>query len=167
MACIHPAQRASETVFYRWTRVEYTRHRPDTAPRQLHSPHANQSFVLSDRLLGIDLTIISAALDRVSDKWLKSNKSKVQGVYLPKKEFDALTTEEFTRIEEKLAHVERRKFVMGTLRKAFEIRGVVVKRNTFLEELELPMGPVEEDAFRARGGAAHGGGRSRRRSVEA
>jgi hypothetical protein len=108
--------------------------------------------------LGIDLTIISAALDRVSDKWLKSNKSKAQGVYLAKKEFDALTTDEFARIEAKLAHVEGREFVMGTLRKAFEVRGVVVKRNTFLKELKLPVGPVEEAAFRARGGAAHGGG---------
>lgn len=107
---------------------------------------------------GIDLTIISAALDRVSDKWLKSNKSKVQGVYLPKKEFDTLTTEEFAQIEAKLARVEGREFVMGTLRKAFEIRGVVVKRNTFLKEIKLPIGPVEEAAFRARGGAAHGGG---------
>ncbi len=107
---------------------------------------------------GIDLTIISAALDRVSDKWLKSNKSKARGVYLPKKEFDALTTEEFARIEAKLTHVEGQEFVMGTLRKAFEIRGVVVKRNTFLDEIKLPVGPVEEAAFRARGGAAHGGG---------
>jgi len=63
VACIHPAQRASETVFYRWTRVEYTRHRPDTAPRQLHSPHANQSFVLSDRLLVMQHSVTNIPLD--------------------------------------------------------------------------------------------------------
>ena len=104
----------------------------------------------------VGLMSIAAAVEGLAGRWLRSNKSKTQGVYLPKHEYEALTRDEFIAIKEKLGQIPNSDFILRTLEGAFEIRGVAVRRDAFLTEIGLPVGPVEREAFKARHPAAHG-----------
>jgi hypothetical protein len=117
-----------------------------------------QYWLAREATADVGLMIISAAVNGLATRWLQSSRSKTQGIYLPKDEFSALTRGEFTAIREKLAHIPGRDFIMRTLESAFEIRGVVLKRDTFLSEIDLPIGSVEREAFKARNAPAHGTG---------
>ncbi len=107
---------------------------------------------------GIDLLIAAAALERLMDRWLRSRRSKTGNVYLSGREFKAITRDEFAAIAAKLEGVAGQEYIMRTLENAFEIRGVRAKRDAFFSELGLPIGPIEDQALKARNPVAHGYG---------
>lgn len=107
---------------------------------------------------GIDLLIAAAALERLMDRWLRSRRSKTGNVYLSGREFKAITRDEFAAITAKLEGVAGQEYIMRTLENAFEIRGVRAKRDAFFSELGLPIGPIEDQALKARNPVAHGYG---------
>jgi len=111
--------------------------------------------------LGIDLLVASAGLDRLTNRWPWSAGSKKRGVFLEAKEFKRITRGEFKAIAAKLEGVEGKEHIMRALNAAYEIRGVRAKRDVFFAELGLPVGPVEEQALKARNPVAHGYGTSR------
>jgi hypothetical protein len=104
------------------------------------------------------LTRISAAVDGLATRWLKSARAKTRGVYLPKEEYDSLTHSDFATIRQKLALVADRDSIIRILEGAFDIRGVAEKRTQFLRELGLQIGATELAAFKARHAPAPGTG---------
>ncbi len=105
---------------------------------------------------GIDLPIISAAVETLAGKWLKSNKSQTQGVYLPKEQYDAIVRDSFAAISQQLEGVAGKERIMRTLENAYQITGVRAKIDTFFSELGLPIGPAENKTINARHAPAHG-----------
>lgn len=105
--------------------------------------------------LGANLPVLATSVEMLKRTWYASRQSKSRGVYMPKKEFDALLGEELTAIEEKLREIEYGDRMASRMRNAFNL-GSNESMEVFLEELGLPIGSTERSAMRARNPMAHG-----------
>lgn len=105
--------------------------------------------------LGENLPVLASSVEMLKKNWYSSKKSKSRGVYMPKKEFDALLEDELAAIEEKLGGVEYGDRMTRRIRNAFNL-GSSESIEFFLEELGLPIGPNERSALKARNPMAHG-----------
>jgi hypothetical protein len=88
--------------------------------------------------------------------WLTSKNSRTQGTYLPGKQYNRLLREELVSIRKKLNTVENGKRIFNNIQYAYNISSGRARRDTFLREIGLEIGAVEEQAITARHGMAHG-----------
>jgi len=102
----------------------------------------------------IDIPIFASGLEILAGAWFKAGKSRSKGKYLPKEEFDGLLGDELKTASVKLKSVQFGDRMLRKLQGAFETSGNERLR-WFFDEMELPVGSVEEDALRARNQAVH------------
>lgn len=112
-------------------------------------------WLFEQTLLGTNIPVLATSVEMLKRAWYRSTRSKSRGVYMPKKEFDGLLGEELTAIEEKLRDVEYGDRMARRIRNGFNL-GSNESVEFFLEELGLPIGPVERSAIQARNPMAHG-----------
>ena len=112
-------------------------------------------WLFEELSLGANLPVLATSVEMLKRAWYSSRRSKSQGVYMPKKEFDELLGEELAAVEEKLREVEHGDRMASRMRNAFNF-GSNESVEFFLEELGLPIGPTERSAMRARNPMAHG-----------
>jgi hypothetical protein len=112
-------------------------------------------WLFEETPLGANIPVLATSVEMLKRAWYKSTRSKSRGVYMPKKEFDELLGEELRAIEEKLRGVEYGDRISRRIRNSFNL-GANESMEFFLEELGLPIGPVERSAIKARNPMAHG-----------
>lgn len=102
------------------------------------------------------LPIISAALEGLIQKCIKSNKFKIKSVYMEKKEFDKLLYEEMTKISEKLDKKEFKDKILRRIQNSYNM-SASDRFSYFFDCINLEIGEIEKKAISARHGVAHGG----------
>ncbi len=113
-------------------------------------------YWLSNELpIGANLPTLATGVETLASSWLKSNKSKSKGVYLPKDEFDELVKDELETIDKKLGGVEYSDRIMRRLSSAYSMGGNEQLR-FFFDEIGLALSEAEWEAIRQRNFMAHG-----------
>ncbi len=102
----------------------------------------------------IDVPIFASGLEILAGAWFKASKSRSKGKYLPKEQFDGLLGDELKTASEKLKNLKFGDRMLRKLQGAFETSGNERLR-WFFDEIELPVGSMEEDALKARNQAVH------------
>jgi hypothetical protein len=105
--------------------------------------------------LGTDIPVLAAAVEGLATSWFKSRTSETKGVYMPKKDFDQLLEDEFRKIYEKLEDLDYAERIMNRLRGAYNM-GLNERPQFFFDEINLPIGEIENAAIRSRNKPAHG-----------
>ena len=145
--------------YYKWGKVEkvlkelipqYLRLRND-----LNLKDALWSYWISDDVpTGTNIPILANALEVLKKGWFKSTKSKTKGVYLPKKKFDELLSDNFEAIEKKLEGQEYADRILRRMKGSFNM-GVNESLDFFFEEIKLQIGEIERKAIKARNSMIH------------
>ena len=109
---------------------------------------------------GTNLPILAAAVESIINGWFKYKKSKSQGVYMKKEEFETLLKEEIEDIKRKLEtrKLERKpngEKVIAKILKAYEF-GIMERYRIFFDEIELPIDDHEWEAIKERHKFVHG-----------
>lgn len=112
-------------------------------------------WVSLDLPIGINLPILSSGIEAIAKGWFKTNKSKTKGVYLSKKEYDSILSNEINAIEEKLKNIEYGEKMINKIKNAFNM-GANDRLRFFFNEIGLKIGNVEEQTIKARNSMAHG-----------
>lgn len=115
-----------------------------------------------DSPIWVILPIISAALEGLIQKCIKSNNFKIKGVYMEKKEFDELLSEEMTKISEKLDTKnfgDKKEFKDKIFKKIQNSYNMSAsdRFSYFFDSINLEIGKIENTTIKARHGVAHGG----------
>ncbi|WP_304047040.1 hypothetical protein [Methanobrevibacter gottschalkii] len=124
----------------------------------LNEDEMDLSYVIHQLLLSMivpveaEIVMIGACLDKLSEIWFKSSKSKSKGELIEKKKFDELIEEYVDGL--KISFKDYPK-VFVKIENAFQASGKQ-RVDFFLEELELETGDVEKDARFYRNKPAHG-----------
>lgn len=124
-----------------------------------------------DSLIWVSLPIISAALEGLIQKYIKSNKFKFKSVYMEKKDFDELLHEEMTTISEKLdtkefdGKTEYRDKILNRIHNSYHM-SASDRFPYFFDYINLKIGEIENKAINARHGVAHGGSKFDSESIE-
>jgi hypothetical protein len=105
--------------------------------------------------IGSNLPIFSSAIESLSKSWFKSKKSKTQGIYLPKNEFDKLLENDFKILEKRLKSQKYGERILNKIKSSFQM-GANERIQFFFDEICLPIGDVENKALRSRNKMAHG-----------
>ena len=105
--------------------------------------------------IGTNLPIFSSAIESLSKSWFKSKRSKTQGVYLPKKEFDELLENDFKTLKKKLKSQKYGDRILNRMKNTFQM-GANERIHFFFDEICLPIGDMEDKALRSRNKMAHG-----------
>lgn len=111
-------------------------------------------WIANNLPIGTNLPILASGIEIIASAWFKSKKSKVKGVYLPKKEFDSLLKDELIKINEKLKNIEYGDRINNRIRNTFNL-GVNERLQFFFDEIGLELGEVENKAIRARNIMTH------------
>lgn len=108
-----------------------------------------------DAPLGINLPILSSALEILMKGWRSNKKSSDKANYMEKKHFDSLFEEELKLISSKLDSHEFGNRIYNKMKTSYEM-SVTDRFNTFFESISLNVGDIEKKAIRSRHGMAHG-----------
>jgi hypothetical protein len=106
-------------------------------------------WIGSELSLGSNIPIMANGIEILIEYWFKSQNSRLKGVYLPKKEFDALTEDAFKIIETNLGERPFKEKIMNKLRDCFKM-SLTDRLKFFFEEIGLPLGKTEQEAIRCR-----------------
>lgn len=98
---------------------------------------------------------IASGLESVMNAWFRSKKSRSQALYLPQAKFDAATAKPLCQIEHALAGEPYAERIMRRLRQT-NAMGANERFERFFEEIELPIGEVEQYAISVRNRFVHG-----------
>jgi hypothetical protein len=104
----------------------------------------------------IDLAIFRAATEALKKGWFASTGAKSNGNYMPKDDFDRVTSDLFSALEGRIAAHPAAKQVMNNLRRQYRMSGNEEVR-AFYAEINLPLGTTEQAAMGAANIPAHGG----------
>lgn len=105
--------------------------------------------------IGLNLPVLSTGVETLSSSWFESGGSRTKGVYMQKKDFDALFRVELESAKRKL---ESRKYggrILNRLSSAYNM-GANDHLRFFFDEIGLPVGETERDAINERNPMAHG-----------
>lgn len=105
--------------------------------------------------VGVNLPILSSALEKLSRNYLKSH-PEVKLDYLEESAFSALTAPEIESIKNKLSDIEDAAIIVNKLKDAYK-RGDNERLNLFFKLIDLPVNDLEKKALKARNSMAHGG----------
>lgn len=105
--------------------------------------------------IGTNLPILANAVEILSSSWFKANDLKVRGVYMNKREFEALLVDELNHIEAKLTKVKFGERMIRKIRDCFQMSGNE-RLYTFFEALGIELNENEMEAIRARNYMVHG-----------
>ncbi|MCM3454474.1 hypothetical protein M3685_11010 [Heyndrickxia oleronia] len=129
---------------------KYLKHR-----NELNLKDALWSYWVSEDVpTGTNIPILANALEILKKGWFKSTKSKTQGVYMPKKEFDELLKETYNTLEELLKGHEYADRIIRRIKGSFNM-GVNESLDFFFHEIGLPIGKIEKKAIKARNSIIH------------
>lgn len=112
-------------------------------------------WIFLNHPLGTNLPILQSGIEMLSKSWVRSNNSRRKGVYLPKKEFDALLSDEISSVAEKLAGIEFGDRILRKISGAFQMTQNEMLYS-FFDEIDLQIGDVENQALRGRNKMSHG-----------
>jgi hypothetical protein len=127
-----------------------------TLKEDLRLNEALKCYRLSEELpIGLNLPVLSTGIETLASGWFESRRSKTAGVYMPKKEFDALLGEELGSAKSKLKDYEYGTQVVNRLHGAYNM-GANDRLRFFFDEIGLPVGEAEWQAIRERNPMAHG-----------
>jgi hypothetical protein len=111
-------------------------------------------WVSEDVPIGTNIPLVANALEILKKGWFKSNKSKTQGVYLPKKQFDNLLKEDFENINKKIIDIEFNDRILRRMKNSFQM-GANESLDFFFEEIGLLVGEIERKAIKLRNAMIH------------
>jgi len=100
---------------------------------------------------------IASGLEAVMNAWFRSKRSRSKALYLPQAEFEAVTAEPFCQVEHALSEKAYADRILRRLKQANSI-GPNERFERFFDEIELPIGEVEEYAISVRNRFVHGAG---------
>lgn len=106
-------------------------------------------WIGSELPLGSNIPIMANGIEILMKYWFKSRKSTSKGIYLSKDEFDRLTRDDFENIESKLEDRPFKDKIMNKLRSDYNM-SLTDKLKFFFDEIELPLGELEQEAIRCR-----------------
>jgi hypothetical protein len=112
-------------------------------------------WISSSLPVEINLPILHAGVEILAKAWFKSNKSKLKGVYLSKKEFDELIEDGMSIIVPKLQGKHYGDRMIRKISNAFQMTQNE-QLTFFFEEIGLNIGEVENEALKGRNVMAHG-----------
>jgi len=105
--------------------------------------------------IGTNLPVLAAALESIINGWFKYTKSKSQGVFMKKEEFEALLEEEIKTIRGKLEGKPNGDEIIEKILKAYEF-GIMQRYRVFFEEINLTIDEHEWSAINKRHEFVHG-----------
>ena len=105
--------------------------------------------------IGTNLPILAAAVESIINGWFKYKKSKSQGVYMKKEEFESLLKEEIEDITRKLERKPNGDKIIANILKAYDF-GIMEGYRIFFEEINLPIDDHEWEAIKERHKFVHG-----------
>lgn len=108
-----------------------------------------------DMPIGTNLPVLAAAVESIINGWFKYKKSKSQGVFMRKKEFEALLKEEIEAITRKLEVKPNGDKIVEKILKVYEI-GIMERYRVFFEEINLAIDNLEWEAIEERHKFVHG-----------
>jgi len=119
-------------------------------------------WISRDMPIGMSLPILVAAIESMRNGWFKQNKSKSQGYFMKKNEFEALLKEEIENIakklEEKKYNDKKKEYndkIVAKIRRANEA-GMMDSLRIFFEEIGLSIDGREWEAIEERHRFVHG-----------
>lgn len=117
---------------------------------------ALRCYRLSQELpIGLNLPSLGTGLETLASSWFESRRSKTKGVYMPKKDFDALLGAELEAAGSKLGDRDYGDRILNRLRGAYNM-GANDRLRFFFDEIGLPVGEAEWRAIAERNPMAHG-----------
>lgn len=112
-------------------------------------------WISRDMPIGTNLPILAAAVESIINGWFKYTKSKSQGVYMKKEEFEALLKEEIEAMTKKLEGKLNGDKIVEKILKAYDF-GIMERYRVFFEEINLTIGDLEWEAIKERHEFVHG-----------
>jgi len=104
--------------------------------------------------VGTNLPMLMNGIEIISKAWFASKKSKTNGVYLQKKEFDILLKNELNLIEMKVKGLEYGDRIINRMKGNFQM-GANERMEIFFKEIGLEVGEVEKNAIKSRNVMIH------------
>jgi len=105
--------------------------------------------------VGTNLSIISAAVETIINRWYRFKESKSGGVYMQKSKFETLLKEEIDGIKRKLASEPEGEKIVAKILRAYDF-GITERFRIFFEEIKLSIDEQEWKAIKERHKFAHG-----------
>jgi len=105
--------------------------------------------------IGTNLPILAAALESVINGWFKYAKSKNQGVYMKKEEFEGLLNTEIGVLKRKLENIPDGDKIFAKILQAHSF-GIAERYRFFFQEIGLSVDSGEWEAIGARHKLVHG-----------
>ena len=112
-------------------------------------------WISRDMPIGTNLPVLAAAMESVINGWFKFTKSKSQGVFMKKEEFETILGEEIKAITRKLEGKPNSDKIVEKLLKAYDF-GIMERYRVFFEEIKLPIDDLEWEAIKERHKFVHG-----------
>ncbi|MEE4566839.1 hypothetical protein V2U94_04280 [Paenibacillus polymyxa] len=106
-------------------------------------------WIADDLPLGTNLPLFANGIEILSAAWFSTNNSKTKGVYIEKKKFDKLMSENFEKIQNSLEGIEYADRILNRIKNSYNM-GANEKLDFFFNEIDLPVGEVEKKAIRER-----------------
>jgi len=104
---------------------------------------------------GTNLPILAAAMESIINGWFKYTKSKSQGVYMKKEEFEDSLKDEIEDLKRKLKEKPNGDKIIEKILKAYEF-GITERYRVFFEEINLTIDEREWEAINERHEFVHG-----------
>lgn len=112
-------------------------------------------WISRDMPIGTNLPVLAAALESIINGWFKYTKSKSQGVYMKKEEFETLLKEEIEAVRRKLEGKPNNDKIVNKILKAYEF-GITERYRVFFDEIGLAIDKLEWEAINERHRFVHG-----------
>lgn len=113
-------------------------------------------WLANRQVVGFDLPLLSAALERIMKAWFKLEPTRRAGVFLSKSDFDKRTKDGLAVVAKGLEGVDHGARILRKMQGAFQM-GANDRIEAFLEAIGLKTSPLEDQAMGARNYGAHGG----------
>jgi hypothetical protein len=114
-------------------------------------------WIAKEAPASIDLPIFASAVEALKKSWLSSTRSKSKGLHLSKEDFETLAGDLVAELRKRLAEKGGPEEVARTVAGANRM-GLSEQMRTFLDEINVWLGPNEKAAMDARHRSAHGAG---------
>jgi hypothetical protein len=105
--------------------------------------------------IGLNLPVLSAGVETLASSWFESSSSKTRGVYMPKRDFDALLSEDLRSAKSKLDSRQYGDRILNRLGNAYNM-GANDRLRFFFDEIGLSVKETEWWAIGERNPMAHG-----------
>ncbi len=108
--------------------------------------------------LGLDLPIVTAAIETLAKSWVKSTRTKLKGVYLDKTVYRNLIKDELATLDKKMDEIScpDKSIILSKIKGANEWT-VSDRLKKFFDDIGLVIGETENFVLKMRNTPAHGG----------